>query len=133
MCWRSGWDKLPAFASDDDDFDAKHCEWPEGNNPTLKNGSDLKPTMYLASLDIKRLLMKQNRSMWHKILTAARHGWLIAAFLREDVGAGRQGHVVKPWRAVFFNRCLRQGSVEAPHLCGRKWPLSFWLMRKKKN
>ena len=45
------------------------------------------------------------------------HGWIIAAFLREMLGLS--GKAMFEWveSSFAFNRCLRQGSVEAP----RSW------------
>ena len=43
----------------------------EERNPMLKHGSVVRPTMYLASLDIKTAFdkAKPNRGMWNKIWT----------------------------------------------------------------
>ena len=50
--WEGGRDKLPTPASDDK-FGTKKLEWQKERGLILKHGSVVRPTMYLASLDIK--------------------------------------------------------------------------------
>ena len=44
------------------------------------------------------------------------HGWLIAALLREMSGLSGKATFERVESCFSFNRCLRQGSVEAPRL-----------------
>ena len=78
----------------------------------------VRPTMYMASLDIKTAFDEAKPKPVAKILDVHNtHGWLIAALLREMFWAVWHGLPLKAWRAILsFNRCLRQGSVEAPRL-----------------
>ena len=64
----------------------------------------------MASLDEARHVAKIMES--HNI-----HGWLIAALLREMSGLEGKAMFECVERAFKFNRCLRQGSVEAD--CGK--------------
>ena len=44
------------------------------------------------------------------------HGWIIAALLREMLGLSGKAMLECVESSFAFNRCLRQGSVEAPRL-----------------
>ena len=44
------------------------------------------------------------------------HGWIISALLREMSGLENQAMFECVESNFFFNRCLRQGRVEAPRL-----------------
>ena len=58
----------------------KHWERQEGRNPMLKHGSAVRPTMYLASLDIKTAIDEAKPKHVAKTLNSHNtHGWLIAA------------------------------------------------------
>ena len=70
----------------------------------------IRPTMFMASLDEARHVAKIMEC--HNI-----HGWLIAALLREMSGLEGKAMFECVERAFKFNRCLRQGSVEAD--CGK--------------
>ena len=51
----------------------------------------------------------------------------LGTLLREMSGLECKAMFENAESSFVFNRCLRQGSVEA----GKKWPLRFWLMWKK--
>ena len=60
----------------------KHWEWQDERNPSLRHGSAVRPTMYLASLDMKTAIDETKPKHVAKILDShATHGWLIVAFL----------------------------------------------------
>ena len=93
----------------------KHWEWKEEGDPVLRHGAVVRPTMYLASLDIKTAFdeakPKHAAQIWHYHNT---HGWLIAALLREMSGLEVKAMFECVENCFSFNRCLPQGSVEAP-------------------
>ena len=61
--------------------------------------------------------MKQNRSIFAQIMDSHNtHGWLIAALLREMSGLDGKAMFECVESSFVFNRCLRQGSVEASRL-----------------
>ena len=67
----------------------KDWEWQEEGNPTLKHGSAVRPTMDLASLDIKTAFDEAKPKHVVQILDKHdTHEWLVAALLR-DVRARR--------------------------------------------
>ena len=83
----------------------------------LKHVSVIRPTMFWTSLDIKTAFDGARPSHVAKIMeNHDTHGWLIAALLREV--SGLEGKVMFECveSSFAFNRCLRQGSVEAPRL-----------------
>ena len=83
----------------------------------MKHGAVVRPTMYLASLDIKTAFDEAKPKHVAKILDGHdAHGWLIAALLREMSGLSGMAMFECVERNFCFNRCLRQGTAEAPHL-----------------
>ena len=78
----------PALAGDGDNFLLqKHWEWQEEGAPRLKHGSVMRPTLCLASLDIKTAFDEAGpRHVAKSTENHDRHGWLIAALLREMSG-----------------------------------------------
>ena len=83
----------------------------------MKHGTVVRPTMYMASLDIKTAIDEAKPKHVAKILEGHNtHGWLIAAFLREMSGLSGTASFESVESRFCFNRCLRQGSVEAPRL-----------------
>ena len=50
----------------------KHWECQEERTPVLRHGSAVRPTMYLASLDIKTAF-NEGKPKWHKLWTAKIH------------------------------------------------------------
>ena len=93
----------------------KHWEWQEERNPVMKHGTVVRPTMYMGSLDIKSAFDEARPMHIARIMESHNlHGWLIAALLREMSGL-EGGSMFECVESSFtFNRCLRQGSVEAP-------------------
>ena len=62
----------------------KHWEWQEERNPVMKHGTVVRPTMYMASLDIKTAFDEAKPKHVARILDDHNtHGWLIAALSRE--------------------------------------------------
>ena len=60
----------------------------------MRHGTVVRPTMYLASLDIKTAFDEAKPKHVAKIMDSHNtHGWLIAAFLSEMSGLFRQGHL----------------------------------------
>ena len=93
----------------------KHREWQEERAPMLKHGSVVRPTMCLASSDIKTAFDEARPRHEAKIMESHdTHGWLIAALLREM--AGLEGKFECVESNVSLTRCLRQGNIEAPRL-----------------
>ena len=96
----------------------KHWEWQEEWNPALRHGTVVRPTMYLASLNIKTAFdeAKPPKHVAQILDYHNTHGWLIAAHLREMSGLEGKAMFECVESCFSFNRCLRQGSVEAPRL-----------------
>ena len=81
----------------------------------LKHGSAVRSTMYFASMDIKTAFDKARPRHAAKIMeNRDTHGCLIAALLREMSGLEGKAMFECVESSFVFNRCLRQGSVEAP-------------------
>ena len=76
-----------------------------------------RPTTYLANLDIKTAFDEARPKHVARIMDSHDvHGWLIAALLREMSGLEGQAMFECVESSFVSNRCLRQGSVEAPRL-----------------
>ena len=74
--------------------------------------------MYLANLDIKTAFDDAEPKHVAQIMDSINtHGWLMAALLREMLGLDGKAMFECDESSFAFNRCLRQGSVEAP----RSW------------
>ena len=102
---------------DDDTCTTKHWEWQEEWNTMLKHGRVIRPTMYLASLDIKTAFDDVKPKHVEQIMDSHNtHGWSIAALLREMLGLEGKAMFECVESSFAFTRCLRQGSVEAPRL-----------------
>ena len=83
----------------------------------MKHGTVVRPTLYLASLDIKTAFDEARPKHVAKIMDSHNtHGWIIAALLREMLGLSGKAMFECVESSFAFNRCLRQGSVEAPRL-----------------
>ena len=83
----------------------------------MKHGTVVRPTMFLANLDIKTAFDEAKPKHVARILDDHNtHGWLIAALLREMSGLSGTASFESVESRFNFNRCLRQGSVEAPRL-----------------
>ena len=79
--------------------------------------------MYLASMDIKTAFDEARPRHVAKIMGT--HGWLIAALLREMSGLEGEAMLECVESDFVFNRCLHQGSVEAPRLW-QKMATQIW-------
>ena len=90
----TGWDKLPALASDDDEHDTETLGVAGGKKSRDETRVVVRPTMYLASLDIKTAFDEAKPKHVAKIMDNHNtHRWIIAALLREMSGTVRKGHV----------------------------------------
>ena len=103
----------------------KHWECQEERTPMLRHGSVVRPTMYLASMEIKTATDEARPRHVAKIVEDHNtHGWLISALLREMSGLEGQAMFECVESKFSFHRCLRQGSVEAPR---------FWQKMAKRG
>ena len=95
----------------------KHWEWQEGRNPVMKHGTVVRPTLYLASSDIKTAFDEARPKHVAKISwTVTRHTDGSLRLLREILGLSGKAMFECVESSFAFNRCLRQESVEAPRL-----------------
>ena len=95
----------------------KHREWQEDRRPMIKHGSVMRPTVCLASTDIKTAFDVARRKHIPRIVEGhTAHGWMIAALLREMAGLEGLALFECAESKFSFARCIRQGSVEAPRL-----------------
>ena len=95
------------------------------------NGSVLRPTLYVASLDLKTTSDEAKPKHVAQTLDYHdTHGWLISALLREMSGLEGKA-MLECVESSFFptNACDKE--VVRHHDCGRKWPLRFWQMWKR--
>ena len=92
----------------------KHCEWQEDRRPKTRHGSVKRPAMYLACMDIKTAFYVTRPKHIarvvedHNVLTS-----VVAAFLREMTGLEGLTMFECVENEFSFDRCIRQGSVEA--------------------
>ena len=104
----------------------KHWEWQEERNLVMRHGTVVRPTMYMASLDIKTAVDEAKPKHVAKIMDNHNtHGWIIAALVREMSGLSGKAIFECVESSFAFNRCLRQGSVEAPRLW-QKMATQIW-------
>ena len=84
----------------------------------MRHGTVVRPTMYMASLDIKTAFDGgKAEARKAKIMDNHNtHGWIVAVLLREMLGLSGKAMFECVESNFAFNRCLRQGSVEAPRL-----------------
>ena len=65
----------------------KHWEWQEDRRPMIRHSSVIRPTVYLASMDIKTAFDVAGPKLIARIMEEHNvHGWIIAALLRERSG-----------------------------------------------
>ena len=117
----------------------KHWEWQEERNPVMRQGTVVRPTMYMASLDIKTAFDEAKPKHMAKIMDNHNtHGWIIAALLREMSGLSGKAIFECVESSFAISRCLRQKSVEAPRLW-QKMATQIWVnveeerMKKRKG
>ena len=85
----------------------KLLEWQEEQDPTLKHGSAARPTMSLASLDIKTAFDEAKpKHVAHFFDSHDTHGWSSAALLREMSGLEGKAMFECMESCFSFNRCL---------------------------
>ena len=107
----------------------KHWEWKEEKNPVMKHGTVVKPTMYLASLDIKTAFDEAEPKHAAKIMDNHNtHRWLIAALLREMSGLSRPP--LNAWNATVASTDACDKEAWKHHNSGRKWQPRFGLVWK---
>ena len=103
-----------------------HWKWQEERNPVMRHGTVARPTMYLASLDIKTAFDEAKPKHVARIMDNHNtHGWIIAALLREMSRLSGMATFECVESSSVFNRCLRQRSVEAPSLW-QKMATQIW-------
>ena len=94
-----------------------HWEWQEEKNSVLRHGTVVRPSKYVASLDIKTAFDDAKPKHVAQILDSHNtHGLLIAPLLREMSEQASKAMFDCMESCFSFNRCLRQGSVAAPAL-----------------
>ena len=95
----------------------KHWEWQEDRRPMMRPGSVVRPTMYLASMDIKTAFDVARPKHTAKIMDDHDvHGWIIAALLREMMGLEELATFESMESKFSFVRCICGGSADAPRL-----------------
>ena len=130
-CWWSGWVSCQHLQVMATNLLQKHWEWQEERNPVMRHGTVVRPTLHLASLDIKTAFDEAKPRHVAKILDGHNtHGWIIAALLREMSRLSGKATFECVESSFVFNRCLQQGNVEAPRLW-QKWQPRYWPMRGK--
>ena len=78
----------------------------------MRHGTVVRPTMYMASLDIKTAFDEANPKHVAKIMDNHNtHGWIIAALLREMSKLYGKATFECVESSFALNRCWRQGSV----------------------
>ena len=83
----------------------------------IKHESVIRPTMYLASMDIKTDFDVARPKHIARIMEGHNgHGWIIAALLRETAGSEGLAVFECVESKFSFARSIRQVSVEAPRL-----------------
>ena len=92
----------------------------------MRHGTVVRPTMYLASFDIKTAFDEAEPKHVAKIMdNHNKHGRITAALLREMSRLTGNATFECVESSFVFNRCLRQGSVEAPRLW-QKMATQIW-------
>ena len=92
----------------------KHWEWQEERNPVMRHGTVVRPTMYWQAWTSRRPFDGAKPKHVAKIMDNHNtYGWIIAALLREMSGLSGKAIFECVESSFAFNRCLRQGSVEA--------------------
>ena len=74
----------------------------------MKHGTVVRPTMYMASLDIKTAFDEAKPKHVAKIMDSHNtHGWIIAALLREMSGLSGKAILECVESSLALNRCLK--------------------------
>ena len=86
----------------------------------LGHGSMVRPTVYLASVDIKTAFNEARpRHVAKNMEGHNTHWWIVSALLREMSRLEGQATFECVESKFSFNRCLRQGSVEATQIAAK--------------
>ena len=94
----------------------KYWECQEEGNPVMKHGTVVRPTMFLASLDIKTAFDEAKPKHVARTLDDHNtHGWLISALLR-DVGVIRDGFLRKCGEPFQLQQVLATRKCGSPAL-----------------
>ena len=95
----------------------KHWEWQEDRRKNVWHGSEKRPTMHIASMDIKTASDMARPKRTARIMGAQDvHGWITAALIREMTGLDGHATFENVESKFQLTRCIRQESVEAPTL-----------------
>ena len=98
----------------------KRWEWQEEWNSVMKHGTVVRPTMYLANLDIKTAFDGAKPKHVAKILDGHKiHGWPISALLREMSGMSGKATV----------ECVETSASNMSFM----WADNFWIMSHSKE
>ena len=116
-CGKIGWNKLQLStpASDGNKYNSKTLGMARGQNSHVETWqcSVVRSTMYMASMDIKTAFDEARPRHVAKIMeNHDTRDWLFAAML---TGLESKAMFECVESSFVFNRCLRQGSAEAPH------------------
>ena len=104
----------------------KQWEWQEEGNPAMRHGTVVRPTMYMACLDIKTAFDEAKPKRVAKVMDDHNtHEWIIAALLR----------MAKPslnvWKAGSLSIAACDKEAWKPHACGKRWLPRYWQMWRK--
>ena len=102
------------------DLVQRHWEWEEHKDFEPKHGSDHKPTMYVAGMDIQTVDGARLKHITQVLEDENVHGWRIAALIREMAGLEGEANFESVENKFPFTKCVRQGSVEAPKALAQK-------------
>ena len=92
----------------------KHWKWPEDRKTNVWHGSEKRPTMYVASMDINTAFVVARPKHIAKMMGDQDvHGWITTALLREMTGMDGQTTFEIVESKFQFTRCIRQEKVEA--------------------
>ena len=87
----------------------KHWEWQEDRRQIRWHGSEKKPTVYLASMDIKTAFDVARPKHVARIMGGQDvHGWMTAALCREMAGLEGQATFENVENTFSLTRCIRR-------------------------
>ena len=96
----------------------------------LKHGSAVRPTVYLASLDIQTAFDESKPKHVAQIMDNHNtHGWIIAALLREMSGLSGKAMFECVESSFVTDVCDRR--AWKPRACGKRWQPRYWPMWRK--
>ena len=88
-----------------------------GGQKKMRHGSAIRPTMHLASMDIKTAFdVARTKHIARTMEDHDVHGWIVAGLFREIAGLEGWATFDCMESKFSFARCTRQGSVDAPRL-----------------